>query len=132
MRNERALSMTVWMSTKLTNLTAPITTKLPGKRVDTTPGKRVDTTFVDTTLYQHVWSMFSMLVRTYNYGAVLRGLVYIYQATNSTKYLREADAIARAAMADVEGGGLSVSGILREPCDTGKCDSTAELFKVRY
>lgn len=55
---------------------------------------------------------------TYNQGVILAGLARLYQATRTTGQLREAEAIARAAISH-----LSVGGILREPCAGSRCGS---------
>lgn len=53
---------------------------------------------------------------TYNQGVILAGLARLYQATGKTGQLREAEAIARAAISH-----LTVRGILQEPCTGTRC-----------
>ena len=53
---------------------------------------------------------------TYNQGVILAGLARLYQATGNTGQLREAEAIAQAAISH-----LTVRGILHEPCTGPGC-----------
>jgi predicted alpha-1,6-mannanase (GH76 family) len=53
---------------------------------------------------------------TYNQGVILAGLARLYQATGNTAHLREAEAIARAAI-----NHLTIGGILHEPCTGTGC-----------
>jgi predicted alpha-1,6-mannanase (GH76 family) len=64
---------------------------------------------------------------TYNQGVILAGLARLYQATGNTGELREAAAIARAAITH-----LTVGGILHEPCAGSGCGpnpSDVQSFK---
>jgi predicted alpha-1,6-mannanase (GH76 family) len=54
---------------------------------------------------------------TYNQGVILGGLAEMYEATGDREYLRQATAIADAAIATL----ASPDGILREPCEPGNC-----------
>ncbi len=53
---------------------------------------------------------------TYNQGVILAGLAQLYRATRNTGLLREAEAIARAAISH-----LTFRGILHEPCTGPGC-----------
>lgn len=64
---------------------------------------------------------------TYNQGVIVAGLARLYQGTGNTGLLREAEAIARAAITH-----LTVRGVLREPCAGTGCGPNAgdvESFK---
>jgi predicted alpha-1,6-mannanase (GH76 family) len=64
---------------------------------------------------------------TYNQGVILAGLAQLYRATGNADQLREAETIARAAIAH-----LTVNGVLREPCSGSRCGrrpGDAQSFK---
>lgn len=54
---------------------------------------------------------------TYNQGVILGGLTELYKSTGDTNYLREATAIADAAIATLNNG----NGILAELCEPNRC-----------
>jgi predicted alpha-1,6-mannanase (GH76 family) len=55
---------------------------------------------------------------TYNQGVIIGGLTDLYKTTGDTNYLKQADAIAAAAMAKLVDG----NGILQEPCEDEGCN----------
>jgi hypothetical protein len=65
---------------------------------------------------------------TYNQGVILAGLAELYEATDDSGLLTEAERIAGAAISD-----LTTSGVLHEPCAGARCGDNdggaAESFK---
>jgi len=68
---------------------------------------------------------------TYNQGVILGGLAALHELTGDQGYLRQAEAIADAALGTL----ASQRGILAEPCEPSGCDGDQTQFKgifVRY
>lgn len=63
-------------------------------------------------------------VWTYNQGVILGGLVELYKANGNDSLLKEASAIAEAAI-----DALSVDGILHESCENDECGLDGPQFK---
>jgi hypothetical protein len=65
---------------------------------------------------------------TYNQGVILAGLAQLYRATGNRSLLMAAERIAQAAI-----GGLTVGGVLAEPCERAGCadrlDHNTQSFK---